>query len=150
MRRNLPFLIILLAFAGFLYFRGSAGGVAPRPPMFAGEMTVAEARTQVEGDSKVVLVLATADWCGPCQAFKRGALVDPKVESWVKDNALAVYVDTDKSKEAGSLGVTGIPALIMYRGDKELGRVSGVIGADDLLAWLKMASEVPSGSPMGS
>jgi thiol:disulfide interchange protein len=145
MKRNLPFLLIIVAFAAVMYFRGGGGGVAPKPAIFADGLTIADAKKQVEGTSKVVLVMATADWCPPCQQLKRGALVDPKIESWVKDNAVAVYVDADHSPEIGSLAVKGIPTLVMYRGDAELGRVTGAVDADDLLSWFKMSSEIATG-----
>lgn len=138
MKRNLPVVGILLVFALVLWWRGSpGGGVAEKPQMFAEGLTLASAKAKASEAQKMVLVMATADWCGPCQELKRGALRDPAVELWVQQFAVPAYLDTDKSTEVGALRVLGIPTLILFRGDQEVGRITGAVGVEELMAWLE-------------
>lgn len=138
MKRNLPFLVMILVLAGFFFIRGTVG-TAEVPPIFSDGLTLAQASEKARGTPRVVLAMATADWCGPCQALKKGALRDPRVENWVRDHALAVYIDVDSSKDqAASLRITGLPTLVMFREGREIGRFSGLVGTDDLLAWFDL------------
>lgn len=146
MKRNIPFLVMILALAGFFYVRGRTD-TATVPPIFADGLTFAQATERSAESSRVVLAMATADWCGPCQALKKGALRDPRVEQWVRDHALAVYLDVDANKEqAATLRVTSLPTLVMFRGGREVGRFSGLVGADDLLAWFELTGHA-TGDP---
>ncbi|MCG3122902.1 MAG: Thiol:disulfide interchange protein DsbD [Phycisphaerales bacterium] len=140
MKRNIPFLVAILVLAGFFFVRGRVSP-AETPPLFQSGLTLGPAMTRSKESGSLVLAMATADWCGPCQVLKKGALRDPRVEGWVKDHALAVYVDIDKSPgDAAVLRAIQVPTLVLFRGDSELGRVSGVVDADDLLSWFKSAS----------
>ncbi len=142
MKRNLPFLTLLILFAALLWWRGPAATPhAEKPPMFSQNITLAQAREQSAAAPKLILAMATADWCGPCQQLKKGALRDPRVEAWALKNTIPVYIDTDTSPEASTLLVTGIPTLIIYKGDRELARQEGVVSADELLAWFEEVSK---------
>lgn len=74
-----------------------------------------------------------ADWCGPCKmmapAFAQAARARPHVQF--------VKVDTEASPNAtGQYGIRGIPTLILFAGGAERARVSGAMGAAQLLAWI--------------
>ncbi|HCT43849.1 MAG TPA: hypothetical protein DF699_01390, partial [Phycisphaerales bacterium] len=93
-------------------------GPAPTPDVFAAGYTLTEAIEMSAQNDKPVLVLATADWCAPCQALKRGALTDPQVAELIRENTIPVYLeDGDNSAEIGELGVPAFPTtMILERG----------------------------------
>lgn len=146
MKRNIPILVILVVFAGVLWFRGKGGGVAPVPPVFAEKLTLAAAGAKAKEEGKLVFAMATADWCGPCQEMKRGPLRDPAVESWVREHAVTAYLDTDHSNEIGELRIIGIPTFMMFKDGTELGRLSGGADRDELLAWLESSLATAKGA----
>lgn len=116
------------------------GGVAETPEALAGEMTLSGAMDESRETGKPVLAVVTADWCGPCQALKRGALADAEVSSWIEANTVAVAIDADASPDdARSLGVSSIPATIVLKDGQIADRMVGNVGADDYLAFLKSA-----------
>lgn len=128
--------IVVLGIALLLFFTARGrGGVAPIPPGFDPARTIAQASQT----GKPVLAFVTADWCGPCQAFKRGALADPRVTAALREKVEAVYVDVDKSAEAADLNVMSVPTLLLIRDGKERARVTGAMGTEQMLGWLDAA-----------
>lgn len=118
------------------------GRTAPTPPVFSEgvALNAAVASAEEEGEG-LVFAVATADWCAPCQSYKRGALRDPRVEAWVKRNATPVYINVDEAPEdAAALGVQSIPATFLLRDGRVVASASGALGADRLLDWLDQAA----------
>lgn len=132
---------------GWLYFGANtgpaAGGVAPKPAMFENGIETLDDAKAVAGENGLVFAFATADWCPPCQHFKRTALVDPAVERWVSEHATPVYIDTDSNqRDAETLEVRGIPQTTLMTSDGTvLLREVGAIPTDRLLAALRRATE---------
>lgn len=139
--RRMPWGTILLIVA-FLGVWAWLGRTAPTPPVFDDEVTLAAAVDAAAADEdRFVFAVATADWCAPCQGYKRGALTDQRVEQWITNNAVPVYINVDeRPDDAAALGVRGIPATFLLKDGVVVASASGAMGADQLLAWLDDAA----------
>jgi len=141
------------ALAGIRFF---FGGVAPTPSAFAAGTSLDQALAESAATGRPVLALATADWCGPCQAFKRGALADEGVAAWIGAHTVPVLVDlTDEGapgaqEAARLLMVESIPALVMLREGEVVDRVAGVLSRERLMAWLEAGPAGRAGSDAGA
>lgn len=131
---------------GALYLRANTGpgahsGAAPLPAMFDGAPATLDDAKAKAGEGGLVFAFATADWCAPCQHFKRTTLVDPAVEAWVRAHATPVYVDVDQNpQDTTTLGVRGIPHTALLRADGTVVRTFvGVVPAEELLRSLRDA-----------
>lgn len=111
---------------------------AETPVAFGEGLRLQEAVTRADQEGRVVVAVASATWCGPCQSYKRGALSAPEVTAWLDEHAVAVYVDVDKHpEEASLLGVRGVPATYVIRGGELVDSRVGLMQARGLLQWLE-------------
>lgn len=82
-----------------------------------------------------VLVDVWAPWCGPCR------VMGPQFEAAAREAEPAmrfVKLNSDENEGlAGRLGIRGIPTMILFRGGKEAGRVSGAMSSSDILKWAR-------------
>jgi thiol-disulfide isomerase/thioredoxin len=135
--------VIMVGALGWMFLRANsgAGGVAPKPAMFENGVETLDSAKAAAGPDGLVFAFATADWCPPCQQFKRNALIDPAVEKWVREHATPVYIDVDHNqRDAEALQVRGIPQTTLMTSDgKVLVREVGAMSADQLLAALRGA-----------
>lgn len=76
-----------------------------------------------------------APWCGPCHAM---APVFETAARRLEPRVRLAKVDTDAQPAiAARYGIRSIPTLIAFRGGRELGRQSGAMPLDRLLAWIE-------------
>ncbi len=149
-RFKLPLIgVAVLASAGLVAWQAWSARAAPVPPGFDAAATLDAALAQSTASGKPVLALLTADWCGPCQQYKRGALAHPKVAEWVRDNTVGVYVDVDAHPaDATRLNAYSIPTLVLIRPDgSRPARFEGNRSAEDLLSFLHAAAPPTPAAP---
>jgi len=124
-----------LGLIGYQAYRQSVP--APTPSVFGESLTFDQAVARASAEGKYVFAVASASWCGPCQTYKRGALSDQRLASWVKSSAVPVLIDVDQSPDAArALNVRSIPLTVILQGDEQMVRHEGNIDADDLMVML--------------
>ncbi len=94
-----------------------------------------DAVAQSKREGKDLLVLFTADWCGPCRRLKR----DLAGADAFRRDVLICVVDCDKQKELSNLHqVRGIPDLRLYREGEQVKHTTGYGGSlADLESWVQ-------------
>lgn len=84
-------------------------------------------KSKVLESESAVLVDFWAEWCGPCKAI--GPLID-KLAADYAGKVDVVKVDVDSNQDlAAEYGIMSIPALVVFKGGKEVDRVVGGIPA---------------------
>ena len=102
------------------------------------DLETALARAKASG--KPVLVDTYADWCAECKVLDEDTWPDPQVSTWIQANAVAVRIDTDKTRKdlAPKLGILSYPTVILLDGDgRELRRILGFQNPEEMLKFLK-------------
>jgi thioredoxin 2 len=87
------------------------------------------------GDGLPVLVDYWAPWCGPCR------MMAPEFAKAAKALAPGVRLmklnTEDHPQISARAGIRGIPALILYRGGREVARLAGARPAADIVAFVR-------------
>ncbi len=106
-------------------------------PLTDGPFTVTDATfsEEVEHSSLPVLVDMWAPWCGPCR------FLAPVVEQLAGELAGRVRVaklDVDENPVTASrFGIQSIPALVVFKGGREAGRIVGAQPKSEILRQLE-------------
>ncbi|AIE86872.1 thioredoxin [Fimbriimonas ginsengisoli] len=100
-------------------------------------MTTAEFDQQVLQSDVPVLVDFWAEWCGPCKA------IGPSIEQLAVDyagRAKVVKIDVDSEGDlAQRYGIMSIPALVVFKGGKEVDRMVGAAPKPQIAALIDRA-----------
>jgi len=132
------FLILLVAYVLYSRF-GLFQTVAPEDPTAPlKHFTAATWRAEVLQSRKPVLVDFWAPWCPPCRA--QGPIVS-ELSKAVSGMALVGKVDVDKESElAGRYGISGIPALLVFKNGRMVNSFTGLTPGDTLRKALEDAA----------
>jgi len=92
------------------------------------ELTVDNFESEVVNEKLPLIIDFYADWCGPCQMMK------PVFESVSQDyEGKLKFLKLDTQAESGlamKFGIQGIPAFVVIKDGKEVGRLVGYMGED--------------------
>ncbi len=107
-----------------------------KPPVFS-DLSYDEARRQAQDRDRLLIVDATATWCGPCKRMDRTTWTDPTVVAWIEEHAIAVQFDVDEHPDlAEQLRAHALPTIIAFRQGSEIDRIVGYRTPGALIEWL--------------
>lgn len=117
---------------------GTVRGGEPDPPPVFSKLSVPEAKAAAVEQKRLLVVKATASWCGPCKRMDKTTWRDAAVVEWIGANAVAVQFDVDEQVDLKKeLRISAMPTMVVFRDGAEFDRSVGFMEAGPLLDWLK-------------
>ena len=115
--------------------------VAEDPPPLFRDLDFAEAKATAQTEGKFLVLDAMTSWCGPCKIMDKTTWIDPLVESWVAEHAVAVQLDMDVHESVkNELNITAFPTMVVFKSDgTEFDRYVGLMQPAPMLRWLEGA-----------
>jgi thioredoxin 2 len=112
-------------------------------PLADGRVATLDAATHdrvTRGDGLPVVVDYWAPWCGPCRMM---APEFAKAAQALAPEVRFMKLNTEEHPEVSArAGIRGIPALILYRGGREVARLAGARPAAEIVAFARQATRV--------
>jgi thioredoxin 1 len=102
------------------------------------ELKEAAFETEAQQAAGPVLVDFYAPWCGPCKML--APLLEQLAAEFDGKIKFAKLNVDDAPEVAGRYGITGVPALMVFRSGKAVERMAGVAAPRALKAWLEIAA----------
>ncbi|MBL4886233.1 MAG: thioredoxin family protein [Planctomycetaceae bacterium] len=113
-----------------------------------------QAKKQAIAESKPIVAMFTASWCGPCKKMKASTLVDRSVKQLIESHFVAVMIDTDRNRDlTRRFKISAMPTvLIIDPVTGEIDRVRGFQSRNKFLSLLnanKKTLQLVSASSQG-